>query len=205
MITKVVLLEGANDLSFIRWLISKANIVVPEGVKLVQIGGKPQVKPYVLDKIIGRSYDRRNDVSYEDAGITHILLIKDYDLDDRENEFADLINEVLQNYNINMSKYYISGKDNPPRLLESLFIENDGEFLRSYARKIKDFNLQRKNNSQAFFSKMNDKLIFHSYQKLHNASPEYNDRAFDSMFGSSFLELQDIQKLIDRIKRFIEE
>lgn len=49
------------------------------------------------------------------------------------------------------------------------------------------------------------KLIFHSYQKLHNASPEYNNKSFDNMFGNSFLELQDIKNLITRIKEFIEE
>lgn len=205
MIDRVVLLEGINDLSFIRWLLAKANVLIPESVRLAQVGGKPKIKSYIYDKLIGRAMDPRNSIDYEDAEVTKILLIKDYDRDDNIDEFTDLIEDLAQNYQIIMNKHYISGYINPPRLLESLFIENDGEFLRSYATNIKYLNQQRKDNSQEYFQKINDKLIFHSYQKLHNASPEYNDRAFNNMFSEDFLELADIEKLIDRIKRFIEE
>lgn len=202
MITRVILVEGSNDLSFIKWLISKANIIVPEKVKLVQVGGKPQVKPYVLDKIIGRSYDKRNDVSYEDADITHILLIKDYDLDDREDEFTDLINDVLQNHRINMSKYYISGTDNPPQVLETLLIHNDGDLLKEFHRNINKFNGEQ----NIKLAKVNDKNIFEAYLKLNIGRIEYTDRILSEMFQEeSFLELPDIKKLIEKIREFIKE
>lgn len=205
MLEKVILLEGVNDLAFIKWLLVKANVLIPANMRLAQVGGKPKIKSYIYDILIARVMDNRNDIDYEDAEVTKILLIKDYDLDDNINEFTDLIKNLLRNNQIVMDKYYISGYNNPPRLLESILIENDGEFLRSYATAIKCLNQHRKDNNQDYFRRMNDKLIFHSYQKLHNASPEYNDRAFNSMFSEDFLELTDIKNLINRIKRFIEE
>ena len=205
MLEKVILLEGVNDLAFIKWLLVKANVLIPANMRLAQVGGKTKIKSYIYDILISRVMDNRNNIDYDDSEVTKILLIKDYDLDDNINEFTDLVENLLQNNQIVMDKYYISGYNNPPRLLESIFIENDGELLRSYATAIKCLNQQRKDSNQDYFQRINDKLIFHSYQKLHNASPEYNDRAFNSMFSEDFLELTDIKNLINRIKRFIKE
>lgn len=55
------------------------------------------------------------------------------------------------------------------------------------------------------FGKYNDKNKFESFLKLHYGRIEYTVDALDDLLGSSVRDDSDIQKLIDKIQRFIEE
>lgn len=205
MITKVILLEGSGDLTFINWLITKADINLLENTKIIEVGGKPNFKPYIKNYIISCVYDEKNQVNYDDIEVNRVLLIKDFDLDDNANAF-DIERKDLQDLGINFDTYYISGTEPAPRTLETLFIENDGELLREFVKLIKAFNQQRKDVGKDYFENLNDKFLFHEFFRFVGKKSKFSAEFFDDVFSDgSFKEFIDIINLVDRIKRFIKE
>lgn len=205
MINKVIILEGSGDLTFIKWLIKKLQINLPENIKLIEVKGKPSVKPYIHKYIISCVHDEDNELNYSDMEVTNVLLIKDFDLDDYHNEYEDE-QKLLHELGIKFDKYYISGKEPAPRTLETLFIENDGELLREFVKLLREFNQQRQQDGKDYFEKLNDKFLFHEFFKFVGKKSKFNHEFFDNIFDDeNFSKYPDIEKLIDRIKEFIEE
>ncbi|MDQ5947936.1 MAG: hypothetical protein QG651_430 [Pseudomonadota bacterium] len=208
MFKKVILVEGVNDLAFIDWLILKSEIDISRSlVKLVKVGGKSFFQSYIENKIIGMVNDTQNKIDYsEENEIKQILLIKDFDSDDSTIEYNDFALMLKDKHNIELVKYYIAGTVSPPKLLETLFIENDGELLKEFASTIKKFNQSRIDAGKDGLEKVNDKFIFHGFNKIQNKKIEYNSKIFDDMFGTTvFLELPDIKNLVEKIREFIKE
>lgn len=200
MINKLILVEGKNDKLFVDWLVKKVFISIPDNMKLIQVGGKPNFTNYLM-KVSDRLNDTENQIDYGENQISAILLIKDFDLDDQTNEFS---NEMIDfcKQDILLEKYYISGAESPPEILETLFICNDGELLRNFASVIKQFS----ENSVNKLKKVNDKNIFEAYLKLQNGRIEYSAEILDAMFAvDKFLELTDIKNLINKIQEFIKD
>lgn len=205
MVNKVVILEGSNDLTFVNWLINKASITVPANIKIIEVKGKPFFRPYIKKHFIDCVNDEKNQIDYSDMEITDVLLIKDFDIDDDTSEYNDEQSELAQ-LKINFEKYYISGTTPAPRTLETLFIENDGELLREFVKVFKEFNQRRKQNGKDYFEKLNDKFLFHEFFKFVGKKSKLNHEFFDRVFDDeSFSKYPDIQKLIDKIKEFIEK
>lgn len=205
MINKVIILEGSEDLTFINWLIKKLNINPPTSLKIIEVKGKPQFKPYIKRNIINCVDDETNEINYSDMDIKNILLIKDFDLDDSHNEYADEQQE-LGEMGIKFDKYYISGIEPAPRTLETLFIDNDGELLREFVKLIKEFNQRRQQNGEDYFETINDKFLFHEFFKFMGKKSKLNDKFFDDIFDDAeFSKYPDIENLVNRIRRFIEE
>lgn len=205
MITKVIILEGSGDLTFINWLISKAHTNLLENTRIIEVKGKPFVKPYIKNHIINCVYDEKNQLNYDEKEIDCVLLIKDFDLDDSPDEYEEEKLE-LEQLDINFDKYYISGTEPAPRALETLFIENDGELLREFVKLIKDFNQQRQAAEKDYLESSNDKFLFHEFFKFMGKKSKFSAAFFDEIFSDDrFADFPDIRNLIDRIKRFIEE
>ncbi len=205
MINKVIILEGSEDLTFIKWLIIKLNINTPTSLEIIEVQGKPQFKPYIKRHIINCVNDETNQINYSNMDIKNILLIKDFDLDDSPNEYKEEKLE-LEKLDINFDKYYISGTEPAPCTLETLFIENDGELLREFVQLIKEFNKQRQQCGKDYFEKVNDKCLFHEFFRFVGKKSKLNDKFFDDIFyDKEFSKYPDIKNLVNRIQRFIEE
>lgn len=205
MINKVIILEGSEDLTFIKWLIKKLNINTPTSLKIIEVKGKPQFKPYIKRHIINCVNDETNQINYSDMDIKNILLIKDFDLDDSHNEYDDEQQE-LGEMGIKFDKYYISGIEPAPRTLETLFIDNDGELLREFVKLIKEFNQRRQQNGENYFETINDKFLFHEFFKFMGKKSKLSDKFFDDIFDDAeFSKYPDIENLVNKIKEFIEE
>lgn len=201
MLKKLILVEGKNDLIFINWLIGKFELLLPASVKIIQVGGKSKFISYIY-KVVDSIEDKENKINYEEEQIKNILLIKDFDYDDRNDEFNLEIIDIKQSNDIVVDKYYISGCDNPPKILETLLIYNDGELLKNFHTYIHNFNSEQPEK----LMKLNDKNIFEAYLKLNLGTIKYTDEILNNMFESDgFSNLPDIKNLVNRIKRFIEE
>ncbi len=201
MLNKIILLEGKNDLVFINWLLKKIDLSLPGDIKIISVGGKHNFIPYIDSKIIDKNKDKDNNIDYSDEKISSILIIKDFDIDDKNNEFKQEINRI-RGSKILLSVHYISGNDNPPKILETLLINNDGQLLKDFHKQINDFNEQRSDK----LARVNDKNIFEAYLKLNIGRIEYNDNILTQMFSSpDFLKLPDIKNLIAKIQEFTKD
>lgn len=201
MLNKIILLEGKNDLIFINWLLEKIGLPFPSNVKIISVGGKSKFISYIDRNIIDKNKDKENNVDYSDEEIDSILIIKDFDIDDENNEFSqDIIR--IKDSKISLNVYYISGNKNPPNILETLLINNDGQLLKDFHTQIIDFNKPQLNK----LAKVNDKNIFEAYLKLQTGRIEYTDDLLTQMFhNDEFQSLPDIKNLIEKIQEFIKD
>lgn len=205
MINTVIILEGSGDLTFIKWLLNKSAICLPSNVRLIEVKGKPQFKPYIENFIIRGVNDAKNAIDYSDYEVKKVLVIKDFDLDDMSNELLELY-APLKNIGVHFEKYYISGTDPAPRTLETLFIENDGELLRSFVKLIKTFNQNRQNENKELLENVNDKFLFHEFFKFVGEKSKFSEEFFDCVFNDDkFLTFPDIKNLITKIQEFIKD
>ncbi len=201
MLNKIILLDGKNDLIFINWLLEKIGLPFPSNVKIISVGGKSKFISYIDRNIIDKNKDKENNVDYSDEEIDSILIIKDFDIDDENNEFSqDIIR--IKDSKISLNVYYISGNKNPPNILETLLINNDGQLLKDFHTQIIDFNKPQLNK----LAKVNDKNIFEAYLKLQTGRIEYTDDLLTQMFhNDEFQSLPDIKSLIEKIQEFIKD
>lgn len=201
MLNKIILLEGKNDLIFINWLLKKVSLLLPDNVKIISVCGKFNFIRYINSKIIDKNKDKENNVDYSDEEIDSILIIKDFDIDDENNEFSQNIIRIKDS-KISLNVYYISGNKNPPNILETLLINNDGQLLKDFHTQIIDFNKPQLNK----LAKVNDKNIFEAYLKLQTGHIEYTDDLLTQMFDNDeFQSLPDIKNLIIKIREFIKD
>lgn len=201
MLNKIILVEGKNDLIFINWLLKKVNLSPPDNIEIISVGGKNNFIRYIDSKIVDKNKDIENSVDYSDEEIDSILIIKDFDIDDKKDEFSqDIIR--IKDSKIALNLCYISGKKNPPKILETLLINNDGQLLKDFHTKINAFNELQPDK----LAKINDKNIFEAYLKLQTGRIEYTDSLLTQMFDNDkFQNLPDIKNLIEKIQEFIKD
>lgn len=201
MLNKIILVEGKNDLIFINWLLKKVNLSPPDNIEIISVGGKNNFIRYIDSKIVDKNKDIENSVDYSDEEIDSILIIKDFDTDDKKDEFSqDIIR--IKDSKIALNLCYISGKKNPPKILETLLINNDGQLLKDFHTKINAFNELQPDK----LAKINDKNIFEAYLKLQTGRIEYTDSLLTQMFDNDkFQNLPDIKNLIEKIQEFIKD
>ena len=193
----VILLEGNNDKLFIKWLLDIYHIQLPNYVKIAQVGGKSKFRTYIEDDIKAQSYDKENMIDYEKIIVSKIVIIKDFDTDDKKTEEKEL--QKIAGPEIFLEVKYIDGTDNPPRTLETLIINNDGDRLKHYRDHIHEFDKfwSGKTPKQSL-GKITDKTIFESYLKLTVDRIEYSEANLNQLFDKD--KIKQTPQLVELVE-----
>jgi|SRR6185437_5951048 len=200
---RLILVEGANDSSFISWLLAKNSITLNNNKKLIAVSSKHEFKKHIKG-IVGKDevkLDEKIVVDYSQFDVEKILIIKDCDLDDkRDQEFS---NYKKLAKGIPLECHYICGEDEGT--LETFIIKNNGERLKLFKQHIEQFESYVKNcgSNEPKLEKTADKQIFQSYLKFTVEKIKYDFDNFDKLLDYKKLsQTPEVTELIKLIKEF---
>jgi len=195
----IILVEGKNNKLFLEYLLEINSITLLPYVKIVSVEGKPKFNIYLRTMADG-FHDLQYKINYKAVLINKTVIIKDFDEDDNSSEefiFRDILksSQLIHIKNTIFELKYIAGNINPPQILETLIIENNGIRLKHFHKSIKEFYPEQR------LEKANDKNIFESYLKLTFGKIEYSIDNLKQILNQEHIKnSEQLIKLVEYIK-----
>ncbi len=210
---RVILVEGITDIKFMHWFLQKLNYSFDfhsnkstaqnDNCYLIECNGKDKFLQHIED-ILGRVNNKKIKIDFANSTINKFLMIMDYDINNHTDKIKlTKINDLLKSKEKFCQYHYIAGDNKePPRTLETLYLEYGNDLLCSFSKNIRDFSKNRQDNNKTYFDKMTDKAIFAGFNKI-NQDKNYN---FDLIFGDNFNSLSKeniIKELSEELQKFL--
>jgi 5S rRNA maturation endonuclease (ribonuclease M5) len=204
--TRIILVEGKTDTSFIKWILEKNNIILGSNQKLVEVYSKTQFEPHIKGIVTRYKVPLLKDsskeyIDYNEYDIEKILIIKDCDLDDNRDKETAKYKKIAEH--ITLDCQYIYGETDGT--LESFIITNNGIRLKLFKQYIGQFESYAKNQgcSEPKLEKIADKQIFESYLKFTVGKINYDYNSFDKLLDHEKLsKTPEVERLIKLITEF---